>query len=68
MQETSLKVLLDLWVVLFGEDVSWSTAGEAVGTNPNVQPLYQRLQQAGRLFVVHERGELRIRVVKGGET
>lgn len=68
MEETSPEVLLDLWVVLFGEDVSWSTASAAVDTNPNVQPLYQLLQNAGRLVVFHERDELRIRVAKGGET
>ena len=64
-EETSLEVLLNLWVVLFGEDVLWQDASTAAGTNHNVTRWFQALTQEGRLTVNQVDGRMHIVVVKG---
>lgn len=66
MEETSLEVLLDLWVVLFGEDVLWNDASALARSNDNIETWYQALTQKGLLKTDGINGRIHIRVVKGG--
>lgn len=68
MEETSLEVLLDLWVVLFGEDVLWDDAVAKYVENENIGPWYGRLTNAGLLDTQRVGNARRILVVKGGDT